>query len=105
SVVRGESNPADPNYWWVLIMGRLKPGVSLAQARPSLDALMKQSVLAGRPSLGAADLPRLEVLPGARGQLEARESTRDPLRAMTLVVVIVLLVACANVASLLLSRG
>jgi predicted permease len=110
--MRGRLVPADadeapdnPGFWWVLMMGRLKPGIDAARAAPALDLLMKQSVAASRPALKAAELPRLDLRPGARGQLEGREAMSAPLRTMGVVVAIVLLVACANVANLLLARG
>jgi predicted permease len=95
----------DPNFWWVLMMGRLQPGVTLDQARAALDVLLKRTVAAAKPALGAKDYPRVDLLPGGRGQVEAREDMRDPLQTMGLVALVVLLVACANVASLLLARG
>jgi predicted permease len=95
----------DPNFWWVLMLGRLKPGARPAEARDALDVLLKRTVAAAKPALLAKDLPRLELLPGYRGQVEEREDMRDPLRTMAIVTGIVLLVACANVAGLLLARG
>jgi predicted permease len=95
----------DPNFWWVLVMGRTRPGVSIAQVQSSLDVVLKRTVAAAKPQLAGKDLPRLQLLPGARGQHEDRDGMRDPLRTMAVVVSIVLLVACANVANLLLARG
>ncbi|HTM24933.1 MAG TPA: ABC transporter permease [Vicinamibacterales bacterium] len=95
----------DPNFWWVLIMGRLKPGVGTDETRAALDVLLKRTVAAAKPSLAAKDYPRVDLLPGAQGQAEERAGMRDPLFTMALVTIVVLLVACANVASLLLARG
>ena len=104
-VVPNDDPPDDPNFWWVLMLGRLKPGVAAADARNALDLLLKRTVAAAKPALEAKDYPRVDLLPGGRGQLENRDSMREPLRTMALVTVVVLLVACANVASLLLARG
>lgn len=95
----------NPNFWWVLTMGRLKPGVRPEEARAMLDLLLKQTVAAAKPTLASKDLPRIDLLPGGRGQVEEREDMREPLMTMGLVTTIVLLVACANVAGLLLARG
>jgi predicted permease len=95
----------DPNFWWVVMMARLKPGVHAEDARSALDVLLKRTVATARPNLAAADYPRVELLPGGRGQLEDRDGMRDPLRTMAFVTMVVLLVACANVAGLLLARG
>jgi predicted permease len=95
----------NPNFWWVLMMGRLKPAVLPDQARAALDPILKQSVMTNRPSVAAKDLPRLALQPGARGQREVRGDAQEPVGIMAAVVAIVLLVACANVANLLLARA
>jgi len=98
-------NPADPNDWWVLMMGRLKAGSNPELARARLDAILKQTIRAARPDTPDQDLPSVEALPGGRGQAQVRDRMREPLKMMSIVVAIVLLVACANVANLLLARG
>jgi predicted permease len=100
-----KGDPNDPNYWWVLMMGRLKSGSSPELARGRLDAILKQTVRAARPETRDQDLPGVEVLSGSRGQVQDRDRMRDPLQMMSIVVAIVLLVGCANVANLLLARG
>jgi predicted permease len=105
AVTRGDEDPLDPEFWWVLMMGRLKPDVSAAQLQPNADLLLKQSVTSARPNFPATSLPRMSVEPGGQGQTEMRNDMRQPMRLMAMVVTIVLLVACANVANLLLARG
>jgi len=95
----------DPNFWWVLMVGRVKEGARADEARATLDVLLKRAVAAARPKMAAKDLPRVELRPGGRGQVEEREEMRSPLGTMAAVTAIVLLVACANVAGLLLARG
>ena len=105
ATMRGEEPAADPKFWWVVPVARLKPGVTIEQARAPLDLIVRQTIAAARPDFPTADLPRLRLAPGARGQDNSRDGMRDPLRILTLVVAVVFLVACANVANLLLARG
>src|SRR6185369_9278876 len=104
-VVRSDESPDDPAFWWVLMVGRLHDGVAPADVRGVLDLVLKQTTLASKPDFAPSELPTLAILDGSRGQYETRDSFRDPLKTMAVVVMIVLLVACANVANLLLARG
>ena len=104
AVTRGD-NPDDPNYWWILMMGRLKGGATADRLQLAGDTILKQTVASVKPDLKATALPRLKVESGARGQTEIRNGLREPIQIMAVVVGIVLLVACANVANLLLARG
>jgi predicted permease len=100
--------------WWLKIMGRMKTGVNLEQARAELEGVFQQSAMAGweaapgnrrGPDSGTPDLPRLRALPGGQGEIYLRQSYEQPLRVMLIVVALTLLVACANIANLLLARA
>lgn len=105
AVARGDDDPKDPNYWWVLMMARLKPGVTAEHIHAAADLVLKQGVGAAMPDLPGDKLPRIRVEPGLRGQTDMRDEIREPIGIMAGVVLVVLLVACANVANLLLARG
>jgi predicted permease len=94
-----------PSTWWVLVMARREPGVTQEALGAVLGGVLNRSVAEGAPELAAHELPRLELLPGARGVDYTRASSRAPLGIMASVVAIVLLIACANIANLLLVRG
>ncbi|MBO0801400.1 MAG: hypothetical protein J2P31_21480, partial [Blastocatellia bacterium] len=78
-----------------------------------LEGVFQQSAVAGRQTMPfrlpsstqPRELPQLRVLPGGQGEIYLRESYEQPLRIMMIVVVLVLLVACANIANLLLVRS
>ena len=95
----------DPDYWWVVVMGRLKPGVMRVQAQTALEVAFQQAIKATLPDRPDRDQPHFELLAGSRGQDNLREEFATPLLVLGALVGVVLLIACANVASLLLARA
>ena len=94
--VNRSTQAASPDYWWVLVMARLRPGVRLEQVQPAADLIVKRTTAEARPQLTPPDLPRVAVEPGSRGQTESRNSVREPLTTMALVIGIVRVVAAVR---------
>jgi predicted permease len=93
-------------YWWLQVMGRLKPGLTEQQARASLDPIFQQSVAESQAaSEEKTAVARLEMTSGSRGLSDVREEFSAPLFILMAVVALVLAIACANIANLLLARA
>jgi predicted permease len=117
-VERERSRMYGAGTWWLRLMGRLKPGATAEQAHAQLENVFHQSVLDHRRARQAyesggnpvaarepRDYPRLVVDPGGHGETGTRQRYAPSLYLLLGVVGAVLLIACANVANLLLSRA
>ncbi len=93
-------------WWWLALMGRRKPGVTEAQAQAELDVLAQQSVRAAlNPGTTEADRLHIHVKPAGQGLEYLRSQLRQPVTVLMILVGLLLLIACANVATLLLARA
>jgi len=101
------------NYW-MYVFGRLKPGVSLDQAKAAINAAYHPIITDVEAPLqkGMSDATMVQfkakqvvLEDGRRGQSTIGHEAKTPLLLLFAITAIVLLIACANIANLLLARG
>jgi predicted permease len=94
-----------PQKWWMQMMARTKPGVSEAAAQAELDAAFRGALLATVKPKAGEEIPRLVLTDGSRGLNGAGRELARPLYVLMALVGLVLILACANMANLLLARS
>jgi len=96
----------DDSEWWVVMLGRLKPGVSIDQAQAAATTIFRNEMLHGStPFFKSEDAPAITLFPAQAG-LDGETSKIAPALYLTMIIVaFILLIACANVAGLALARS
>ncbi|MGA9585944.1 MAG: ABC transporter permease [Terracidiphilus sp.] len=95
----------DPTLWWVNIVGRIKPGVNDGAAEAALGVQLQAAVRATTTVKAGETIPRLALVDGSRGLHYADRMFKKPLFVLSGFTAFVVLLACANIANLLLARA
>jgi predicted permease len=92
--------------WGLQIMARLKPGISMERAQLETNSIFQGMLTPEWTSLTReAGLPEIVLLPGSKGPNYMAQDFAKPVTILMVVVTLLLMIACANVASLFLARG
>jgi putative ABC transport system permease protein len=102
----------DRKYHWTNVIGRLRPGLNAAGSEKALEGVFRPLLEAEAPleQITPAQMPqflirKLLLEDGSRGRLIVQRDTREPLIILTAMVGVVLVIACTNLAGLLVARG
>lgn len=111
-IMRAEMSSLDKlDHWWLVIVGRLKPGWTLEKATAHLQAISPSMMQATLPKQYTAESTKeylgfkIAATPGGTGTSNLRKIYSDPLSILLAITALVLLIACANLANLMLARA
>jgi putative ABC transport system permease protein len=117
-MMKGQMTPErngldDWNDQYLAILGRRKPGLSLAQTEAAINAAYRPLLQEQLLTIKGWNAQKRErflskkvlLIPGAKGRTTLQTDSGQPLTALFVMVVLVLLIACTNVANLLLAQG
>ena len=110
----------DGSSWWIVIMGRLRPGVTTQQAEANFEPVLRATALAGwaayvtslpaavrtQPAIAnkGTQVPRLQIVSASRGIADLEETTARQLGVLSAIFGVTLLIVCVNLTNLLLAR-